>query len=254
MGARKTTEQFIEDAKAVHGDKYDYSLVEYVDWKTKVEVICKSCNITFKISPNNHTRDRGCKQCGVRRRVDASRMKLDDFINKSKQIHGDKYDYSETLYTKNSEEVEIICKIHGKFKQIANAHKQGCGCTECGVIKNRENPTGWSHTNWQKASEKSKDFDSFKVYVIRCWNEEEEFYKIGKTYLKINQRFSSKKSLPYNWEILKEFILDNSKKASSLEHKLKIDNKIYHYRPNKNFGGKYEYFTKELPIQEILKL
>ena len=77
----------------------------------------------------------------------------------------------------------------------------------------------------EQAGEKSKNFDSFKVYVIRCWDDNEEFYKIGRTYLKTKQRFKSNKSLPYNYEIVKEIPLENARIICELEEGLKNCNK-----------------------------
>ena len=53
------------------------------------------------------------------------------FIEESIKVHGDKYDYSQVNYIKNSENVIIICKIHGEFLQQPNNHIVGSGCKKC---------------------------------------------------------------------------------------------------------------------------
>ena len=54
-----------------------------------------------------------------------------DFIEKCKNIHGDKYIYTETIYTGSKNKVKIICKQHGIFEQLAYNHILGKGCNIC---------------------------------------------------------------------------------------------------------------------------
>jgi hypothetical protein len=148
------------------------------------------------------------------------------------------------------DQIRINCPTHGDFTQIADNHLRGDGCQKCGLIllseRMRENPTGWNYSTWQKAGEKSKNFDSFKVYIIRCWNEEEDFYKIGKTFKKVSDRFKSKSDLPYEYTVIKE-IVDDVKIICELEWLLKNCNKKNKYVPAKEFGGRYECF-KDLDL------
>ena len=67
----------------------------------------------------------------------AKKLTIDDFIFKSKLIHGDKYDYSQTIYKSIKDLVIIVCGEHGKFEQIAEKHLMGRGCKLCGVIKQK---------------------------------------------------------------------------------------------------------------------
>src|SRR5690606_27277387 len=101
----------------------------------------------------------------------------------------------------------------------------------------------WRNTDWIKASLRSKNFDSFKVYVIKCWNDEEEFQKIGRTFTTVKHRFLNKKiNMPYNYEILKEFIFDEGKDAFDYENELKRTYKNYKYTPKITFKGSGECF------------
>ena len=126
MAKRKTTEEFIADAKRVHGDRYDYSLVEYVNSNIKVVVVCKEHG-NFLISPNKHIQNRGCKQC----HIETTRKSNDYFIKKATEKHGDTYDYSMTQYTSSKDPVLVICKKHGEFSIRASKHLEGQGCYRC---------------------------------------------------------------------------------------------------------------------------
>ncbi len=123
-----TLDKFLRDAKKVHGNTYDYSKVDYKGNQEKVEIICP-IHGSFLQSPNNHiSKGRGCPKCkgGVR-------SNTEDFINKSKEIHGNKYDYSLVDYKNNSDYVKIICPTHGVFSQSPASHLRGRGCPDCGM-------------------------------------------------------------------------------------------------------------------------
>ncbi|MBO6254657.1 MAG: hypothetical protein J6O49_13580, partial [Bacteroidaceae bacterium] len=124
----KSQEQFLQDAVKVHGNKYDYSKAEYVDWQTKVVIICP-VHGEFTQFPSSHLQGNGCPKCGNDRT--ALRMSNEDFINKAKAVHGDRYDYSKVEYVGNKAKVCIICKEHGEFWQEARMHLSGCGCPIC---------------------------------------------------------------------------------------------------------------------------
>ena len=133
-----TTEEFIRRSKVVHGNKYDYSKSEYTFSRKKLIVICKKHG-EFKISPNNHFRGKGCKECGfVRSRK--SRLKgIDYFITKSRIHHGEKYNYDLVKYVNSKKKVKIICPIHGEFLQQLGNHSRGFGCKMCGHKFRSEN-------------------------------------------------------------------------------------------------------------------
>lgn len=161
-------------------------------------------------------------------------------------LYYDNYDYSKFIYNCATCKSIITCKQHGDFEQTPSKHLENQGCNLCGNKRTGDymlnNPNGWNYTNWQKSAERSKNFDSFKVYIIRCWNDEEEFYKIGKTFNTIGHRFRLKSIMPYNYEILKKFIFDNSKEASMYEEELLRINKDFSYKPNILFNGSNECF------------
>ena len=129
-----TKEEFIERAKKIHGDKYDYSKVEYVNNSTKVCIICSEHG-EFWITPANHLYGQGCFKCYHDSRKNSFKYNNDEIINKFKTIHGDRYDYSKTVYNGVITPISIICPIHGEFLQLPSLHMQGCGCPKCGIIK-----------------------------------------------------------------------------------------------------------------------
>jgi len=135
MAIKQTKEDFIEKAVKIHSDKYDYSLVEYVNFRSKVKIICIKHNHTFEISPKDHTiHQRGCPKCGYERTKNSLTGTLEEFLKRSKKHHGDKYDYSLVDWKNASEKVKIICPTHGIFEQLPTTHQRGFGCFKCASI------------------------------------------------------------------------------------------------------------------------
>ena len=128
--ARLTTAEFIENARQVHGDRYDYSQARYINNSTKLTVICPGHG-PFEVKPNNHVINRsGCPACNK-----PARTTLESFIARARQAHGDRYDYSQAEYRDVSTKVTIICPEHGTFEQFPYDHTQGRGCPACGIEK-----------------------------------------------------------------------------------------------------------------------
>ncbi len=122
----KSGDKFIEDAKKVHGDRYDYSKVEYVSNKTKVCIICPKHG-EFWQKPSVHLKGGHCPKCQVEKRTSNKEI----FVMKAKEVHGDKYDYSKVEYVNSHEKVCIICPKHGEFWQTPCNHLHGYGCPGC---------------------------------------------------------------------------------------------------------------------------
>ncbi|WP_425653156.1 hypothetical protein ACPSLZ_13040 [Vibrio campbellii] len=141
ISQRKTVEQFITEAQAVHGTKYDYSLVDYVSAKSYVTIIC-SKHGQFNQAPSSHLQGQGCNTCANENRGIAQRLSNQEFIEQARSIHGNYYDYSLVNYQGNKERVTIICPKHGKFEQAAGSHtNQGAGCIKCGFEATKEKQT-----------------------------------------------------------------------------------------------------------------
>ncbi len=129
--SRSSTDEFIDAAKKVHGNKYDYSQVNYINNKTKVKIICP-IHGEFEQKPNTHLNGSGCYSCGKLQAGEKIKSDSESFIEMARKIHGDKYDYSKVEYKTAKSPVKIICPIHGEFEQIASYHLSGNQCKKCG--------------------------------------------------------------------------------------------------------------------------
>ena len=125
-----TTDSFIKEARKIHGDKYDYSKVRYINAHTKVCIICPIHGEFWQL-PTNHLRGKRCQKCRNEEISINNKSSKEEFIQKSKKIHGDKYDYSKVEYINSQTKVCIICPKHGEFWQKPNAHLSGKGCRLC---------------------------------------------------------------------------------------------------------------------------
>lgn len=125
-----TTNEWINIAKNIHKDKYDYSKVNYKNSKIYIIIICK-VHGEFKQMPYEHLQSNGCPRCGIIDRGINLRKTNEEFIEQAKYVHKDKYDYSKVEYIGNKNKIMIICKIHGEFEQIPYHHLRGCGCPKC---------------------------------------------------------------------------------------------------------------------------
>ena len=129
-GRNQTTETFVEKARGIHGNRYDYSLVDYKDAKLDVNIRCLIHGI-FPQTPNKHLLGRGCPDCGIQSSADKKRMTTEEFIEKARGVHGNLYDYSKVNYVDCVINVIIGCPKHGDFPQIPRNHLQGQGCLKC---------------------------------------------------------------------------------------------------------------------------
>jgi len=134
MSRKLTQEEVIKQFNEVHGDKYDYSKMQYVDNATKVCIICpEPGHGEFWQSPNHHKSGRGCPKCGKAASAAAQRLTQEKVIEQFNKTHPDKYDYSKMIYVDASTKVCIICPEpgHGEFWQSPSHHKSGRGCSDC---------------------------------------------------------------------------------------------------------------------------
>ena len=132
-----TTEEFIERAKKVHGNKYDYSKVKYKDIFSKIKINCNICKNFFEQRPSDHLSGYGCPYCAKNVR----RSNNDEFIKKAQKIHGNNFNYDKVEYINNRTKVKIKCNTCFKeFEQNPDKHLIGHGCPYCkgGIKKSRE--------------------------------------------------------------------------------------------------------------------
>lgn len=235
-----TTKQVIQDFKRVHGELYNYSLVTYKTMHTKVKIIC-SQHGQFEQTPNAHIRQKqGCPVCSIKTNKLRQSDNTETFLAKVKLIHKDRYIYTKTLYGKNAhEKVVLTCRIHGDFYISPNrVISQKAGCPKCSKISQirklkAQNNLGWSRTNWIKRL-KGK---SATLYILKCWNQEEEFFKIGITGNSVSRRYRGPKALPYNYEVVHVVESKDIGYIYDLEHRILKQTNSLKYIPKKPFVG-----------------
>ena len=125
MSRKLTTKDFIEKAKNIHGDKYDYSKVIYNGNKQKICIICP-IHGEFWQRPNDHLNGNGCPKCSGRQR-----NTTDEFITKANYVHNHFFSYKHTEYKGANQKVVVTCPIHGDFSVKANNHLLGYNCPSC---------------------------------------------------------------------------------------------------------------------------
>ena len=167
-----TLERFIQDARAAHGEKYDYSEAEYVNALLKVKIICPEHGAFFQ-KPANHVRGVACSKCSDIVAADKRRLTTEAFIERAREVHGTKYDYSKSDYVTSHGKVEIICPRHGTFLQSPATHTKGnkAGCPGCAV-------SGFDQTK-----------PALLYYLAVRTDNDETLYKIGITNLTVQKRF-----------------------------------------------------------------
>lgn len=105
----RTLQDFLNRSIEIHHDKYDYSLVEYVNDGTKVKIKCLTCYKIFNQTPNKHLAGNGCKNCAQQYLASIYKKSLEDFVKEAREIHHDKYDYSLVEYVNEKNKVKIKC-------------------------------------------------------------------------------------------------------------------------------------------------
>jgi len=129
---KRTTKEFIENAKKIHGGKYDYSKVEYKGHNEKVCIICP-IHGEFWQTPNNHLQGKGCQKCARENANKYRIISINEFVTRANAIHSRRYKYIAKEIKNEKEKIDIICPIHGKFSQEINSHLQGHGCPKCSI-------------------------------------------------------------------------------------------------------------------------
>lgn len=132
------SELFEEKARIVHGIKYDYTSIKYTISKNKIKIKCLDHGFFYQ-TPDNHLAGKGCPECSYKTVAKKISYNREDFIARAKDIHGNKYDYTNVNYHGCHNKIEIICKFHGSFWQKPAYHTVGNGCPECGGTKKKIN-------------------------------------------------------------------------------------------------------------------
>ena len=235
-----TRAEFIEKCLSVHGDKYDYSqIIDSILLDGKVEIICSKHGV-FLQRRDVHLRGGGCPSCSGNKK-----HSIKTFVDKSRKVHGFKYDYSNSIYINNETKLDIVCPRHGLFSQQPNSHFNGSGCPVC----DQEMDSGHSRSVYLERCAANHN-GLANLYIIKCSGTDEEFYKIGITSLTLKQRFN-KGTLPYNYKTL-VFFQAEAGFIWDLEKQLHRLLSAYKYDPVKKFHGRFECFSS-IP-KDIYKL
>ena len=134
MPRKRTREDFIMRARAIHGGTYDYSKVIYKGAHEKVCIICPKHG-DFWQDPTNHiSRKSICPKCARENAANSIRSSTESFVSNARIIHGNQYDYSQVDYKHNEKKVCIICPEHGVFMQTPHNHLTGHGCPKCAKL------------------------------------------------------------------------------------------------------------------------
>ena len=186
---------------------------------------------------------------GERPRRDGCLNKTRHFILSSEELFNQKYDYSLVNYIKAKDKVKIICKEHNHiFEQEPTNHlSKKLGCVHC-LKKTKISYNGFNENRVSKYIENNGDIDG-TIYIIKCFNKNEEFIKIGYTLNDLNTRFTSS-NMPYSFEVLEELTIRASK-IFQVEQELHQHYKKYKYLPKKSFNGISECFSIQI-LGEIL--
>ncbi|MCK9445444.1 hypothetical protein M0Q50_00955 [bacterium] len=120
----KEQKVFIDELILKYGNKYDYSKINYINNYTKVNIICPIHGDVL-VKPKNFI---GCTKCN---RYDEIILSLNKWLDKSKEIYLDKFDYSNVIFNTVNKKVEIICPEHGSFLVTPSNHLKR-NCPKCG--------------------------------------------------------------------------------------------------------------------------
>lgn len=176
----------------------------------------------------------GCSKCLFEYKQKDRLYSTEDFIKKASAVHDFKYSYETTVYKTSRDKVTVTCPIHGNFLIGANKHMMGGGCKQCTVRSN------WSKEGFVNFS-KSKYGGKATLYLIECYNNSENFIKVGRTCRTTKERFSHCVVMPYDYKIIMDVKL-NADIVYDVEKRIKRSFKQHSYKPIIDFGGKTECF------------
>ena len=228
---------FVELAKNIHGDTYSYEKVTYIRNSVPVIIVC-SKHGEFGQRPVDHIHQKsGCPKCAIQKVAESNKISKKSFIERASKIHGNFYDYHRVSYSFIKDKVTITCPEHGDFRQSAQSHLAGHGCSKCA----------------------GRGFDKFKpgiLYIIKIEYNSSVYYKVGVTNRNVDERFSSetkvkittvheeKFTLGFDAYIMEQIIIRNNL------------NNLYKGKPFMKTNKNTELFTEKLsmPKNEYGKL
>lgn len=208
-----------------HGDSLDFSNTVFVNGKG---LMSATCLIHGKFSLRaDQFMVRGCQKCGREKGRVNGRLKDVDILDRFNKVHGKLYIYDISSFDGTRSKIRIKCKTHGWFTQEMDVHLRGGGCRKCKTV-------GFSRGDFIRKAN-SLEHKKPKLYLIKCWNDSECFYKVGITLSSINKRFRGN-FMPYNYKVLASFVSDPCTIYDTETSIHKFSNK-FHYKPKIKFGG-----------------
>ena len=244
------TEDFIEKAKKVHGNKYNYDKVNYINAEKEVTIVCP-IHGDFEQTPHHHLQGRGCKECSAERKAKSLRSNTEEFVKRARKIHGNKYNYDKVEYVKADEPVIITCPIHGDFSQLPSGHLHRRGCPKCSESRLEEDLRVYLENN--KINYKTQVTWDWLIYES---NQKVDFY-LPDFNIVIEaqglQHFRNVEFFDKNNSLEKRIEMDNNKQNLCIEHGIKVyyySNIIKENLVNKNFEYPYKVFED---IEELFK-
>jgi hypothetical protein len=195
------TQIFIEKARIKHGNRYDYNLVEYINTRKKVKIIC-SIHGVFEQAPECHLLGYNCRKCAFVQQREKVCHTTEIFIQRATEKHNNKYDYSLVEYITARKKVKIICPVHGLFEQTPDIHLNSiAGCKQCGTLIVVQKQKGAKRSLKNQTQRKRIYTEKQKLYNKKHYEKNKEHKKkIVKEYVELNKDFIKQR----NSEIFKE--------------------------------------------------
>ena len=237
---RKSKEKYIEECNIKHKNKYDYSLLIYEKCNSYINVICPYHG-KFEIRADHHRSGQGCRECYLIKNCKIHSKSIEKFIEDSKEIHGDFFDYSNVEYINNKTPVIIICPYHGEFKQTPHLHTiKKCGCPFCKQSKGEKEIKKYLKMNKMKFIEQKRfencknknklPFDFYLPDLNVCIEydgkqhfESVEFFGGEKAFYKIKE----------NDKIKNQYCLENNIGLIRISYKDDINQKLFSFFNNR---------------------
>ena len=259
----KTNKEFIVKSLQVHIDVYDYSLVNYINNKTKVKIVCKSHG-EFEQKPSSHLNGQGCPKCGKLKSANSQKLPVEEFIKIASNKHNNLYDYSFVSYNNLDNNIKILCQKHGSFTQRASRHLNDSICSKCNHLNSSNNQKDSKEAFVEKSKKVHGNlFDYSNVLYINNKTKVEIIcQKHGSWWQTPVNHIMNKQKCPWCNEskgetLIKQFLINNNIKFEREKtftdciniHKLPFDfylpelnicieyNGIQHYKPVEYFGG-----------------
>lgn len=241
---------FIEKSMEVHNSAYDYSKVKFISIENTVVITCNTHG-DFEQRPKYHlTKGSGCPECA---KDSILKRRQEDFIRRSVEKHGDRYDYSKAVYEDSRIPVKIGCSAHGEFLQKPWFHSNGSKCPKC-AYEDRAEKQHWDYLERCKLDDNLANSDAV-LYLLKLNDDNECFLKVGIS-SSFKRRLGHYKEEGLNFEVL-EVVNTTAIKAALLEREVLkyIREQGLRYIPTKLFAGWTECATLESEGQlvEVLR-